>query len=202
MEASLAIQGRYFRPKDKSLSGTQFDSKTEQRVWEALSKGQPDATLSTPTGSCRLKPQSLSYTIQHKYNPDLLLVLPEAPVVLGELAEQPLLKLTLPSSTNGQQPQQSQSPQQPQLASGASEIYVEIKGYFQDAAEASKYLWVRKSLPPDAELVFVFESPSKAMHWLKARKDGTKQTMAEWADKNQFRWFTEESFLEYVNGNS
>ncbi|AUX83669.1 endonuclease [Pseudomonas phage NV1] len=81
----------------------------------------------------------------------------------------------------------------------ASEVYVEIKGYFQDAAEASKYLWVRKSLPPDAELVFVFESPSKAMHWLKARKDGTKQTMAEWADKNQFRWFTEESFLRFVN---
>ena len=78
-------------------------------------------------------------------------------------------------------------------------IYVEIKGYFQDAAEASKYLWVRKSLPPDAELVFVFESPSKAMHWLKVRKDGTKQTMAEWADKNQFRWFTEESFLRFVN---
>lgn len=76
---------------------------------------------------------------------------------------------------------------------------MEIKGYFQDAAEASKYLWVRKALGPDEELIFVFETPTKAMHWLKVRKDGTKQTMAEWADKHGFTWYDEKTFLEYMN---
>lgn len=80
-----------------------------------------------------------------------------------------------------------------------SEILVEIKGYFQEASEASKYLWVRKSLKEDQELVFVFERPQTEFHWLKRRKDGTRQTMAEWADKHEFRWFTLESFMEYFN---
>ncbi|AFU62937.2 endonuclease [Pseudomonas phage UFV-P2] len=135
-------------------------------------------------GPILLKPPSLGYVISHKYNPDLLLRMNgQGKLQLGQ--EQDLTSFLQPSQ---------ELPQ-----SNGSDVYVEIKGYFQDAAEASKYLWVRKSLPPDAELVFVFESPSKAMHWLKVRKDGTKQTMAEWADKNQFRWFTEESFLRFVN---
>lgn len=84
----------------------------------------------------------------------------------------------------------------------AGNIYIEIKGYFQDAAEASKYLWVRKALPEGSELRFVFETPTKAMHWLKARKDGTKQTMAEWADKNGFTWYSEDEFVEFVNASN
>lgn len=78
-------------------------------------------------------------------------------------------------------------------------LYVEIKGYFQDASEASKYLWVRESLPEDSELIFVFERPETKMHWLKVRKDGTKQTMAEWADKHGFTWYDEKTFLEKMN---
>lgn len=77
-------------------------------------------------------------------------------------------------------------------------LLIEIKGYFQDAAEASKYVWVSKCLPPDTELVFVFEKPDKPMHWLKVRKDGTKQTMMEWADKYGFKWFTEQSFQAFM----
>ncbi|UMO76457.1 putative endonuclease [Pseudomonas phage BroderSalsa] len=34
------------------------------------------------------------------------------------------------------------------------------------------------------------------MHWLKVRKDGTKQTMAEWATKNGFKYYSEEEFVE------
>ena len=78
----------------------------------------------------------------------------------------------------------------------SGKLLVEIKGYFQEASEASKYLWIRKSLKPDEELVFVFERPQAEFHWLKKRKDGTRQTMAEWADKNGFRWFTEDSFVK------
>ena len=147
----MKIQGRYFRPRDASLAGTNFDSKTEQRLSEALTYHSEKKLLSW-------KPGPIAYSIDHKYNPDALLHL-----------------------------------------SSTKQVYIEIKGYFQDSAEASKYLWVRKSLPPEAELVFVFETPTKAMHWLKKRKDGTKQTMAEWADKHGFTWYSEESFLEYMN---
>lgn len=147
----MKIQGRYFRPRDSSLAGTHFDSKTEQRLSEALTSHLEKKLLSW-------KPEPIAYSIDHKYNPDALLE-----------------------------------------CGSTKQVYIEIKGYFQDSAEASKYLWVRKSLPPEAELVFVFETPTKAMHWLKKRKDGTKQTMAEWADKHGFTWYSEESFLEYMN---
>ena len=77
-------------------------------------------------------------------------------------------------------------------------IYVEIKGYFQDSSEAAKYKWVRASLDDNQELVFVFEDPGKSLHYLSKRKDGTKMSMSEWAEKNGFRWFTLESFKEVL----
>lgn len=83
-------------------------------------------------------------------------------------------------------------------ASSEREILVEVKGYFQEASEAAKYIWVRKSLQPHQELIFVFERPQTEFHWLARRKDGTRQTMAEWADKHEFRWFTLESFAKEV----
>lgn len=76
---------------------------------------------------------------------------------------------------------------------------MEIKGYFQDSAEAAKYKWVRDSLGDGEELVFVFENPNKALHFLSKRKDGSKQSMAEWAERNNFKWYTLESFEEVLN---
>jgi len=105
-------------------------------------------------GKLLFKPEPVSYVVEHKYNPDFLLMAPEG------------------------------------------KLLVEVKGYFQESSEAAKYIWVRKSLPEGEELVFVFERPQTEFHWLKKRKDGTRQTMAEWADKNEFRWFTLESFKE------
>jgi hypothetical protein len=74
---------------------------------------------------------------------------------------------------------------------------LEFKGYFRDGPEASKYTWIRKALPKDHELIFVFDKPSKPIHFRAKRTDGTKQTHAEWATKNNFRYFDEESFTEY-----
>lgn len=82
------------------------------------------------------------------------------------------------------------------LTPGGPELLIEVKGYFQDASEAAKYTWVRKHLEDNQELVFVFERPETEFHWLKRRKDGTRQTMSEWADKHEFRWFTLESFVK------
>ena len=84
-------------------------------------------------------------------------------------------------------------------------IYLEAKGRFRDREEASKYLWVRKSLdlineasrlsgePVVHELVFLFYNPNLAFPHAKKRKDGTKMTHKEWAEKQGFRWFSEET---------
>jgi predicted nuclease of restriction endonuclease-like RecB superfamily len=82
------------------------------------------------------------------------------------------------------------------LTHEAGTTYVEVKGYFQDSAEAAKYKWVREALAEGEELVFIFENPNKTLHFLSKRKDGTKQSMAEWADRNKFKWYTLESFKE------
>jgi hypothetical protein len=68
---------------------------------------------------------------------------------------------------------------------------IEAKGRFMDSSEAAKYVWIRKKLPEGTELVFLFMKPNCAMPHAKKRKDGTRRTHAEWADKNNFRWFDE-----------
>ena len=78
-------------------------------------------------------------------------------------------------------------------------LYVEAKGYFQDSQEAGKYPWVRESLRETDELIFVFENPNTKIHYLAKRKDGSKMTMAEWADKHGFRWFTEDTIGEFLD---
>lgn len=82
---------------------------------------------------------------------------------------------------------------------GQNVYLVEVKGYFQDREDCSKYLHVRNALSTGEVLVFVFEKPNKPMHFQKARKDGTKMTHSEWADKNGFLWFTEESIVGLLN---
>lgn len=142
----MAKQGRFFRPKLKSLIGTKYDSETEKIVHETMPWMQ-------------FKPEPVPYVIEHKYKPDFKV-----------------------------------STLQP--CGSTKHLLVEVKGYFQEASEAAKYVWVREALPPDTELVFIFERPNTACHWLSKRKDGTKQSMAEWAERNGFRWFTLETFKE------
>ena len=72
-------------------------------------------------------------------------------------------------------------------------VLLEAKGRFWDYAEYSKYIHVREALPKDYELVFLFQKPFSPMPQAKKRKDGTKRTHAEWAEKNNFKWYNEES---------
>lgn len=72
-------------------------------------------------------------------------------------------------------------------------ILLEAKGRFWDYAEYSKYIHIRTALPTDYELVFLFQKPFAPMPAAKKRKDGTKRTHAEWAEKNNFKWYDEES---------
>lgn len=72
-------------------------------------------------------------------------------------------------------------------------ILLESKGRFWDHAEYSKYTWIKKYLPEDTELVFLFAEPTAPMPQAKRRKDGTKRTHSEWAEANEFRWFSSHS---------
>ena len=75
--------------------------------------------------------------------------------------------------------------------------YVEAKGRFRDATEARKYRAVRDSLKPTEELVFIFQNPSVAMPNAGKRRDGTKHSISEWADKYDFTWYTAETLPEH-----
>ena len=70
---------------------------------------------------------------------------------------------------------------------------IEVKGRFRDNHESSKYKWIR-DCNPDYELVFIFQNHLTPMPFSKVRKDGTKMTHGEWADKNKFEWYTRETF--------
>lgn len=76
---------------------------------------------------------------------------------------------------------------------------LEFKGYFRDGPEAAKYTWIRKALPDNHELLFVFDRPQKPMHFRAKRTDGTRQTHGEWAGKQGFRFFDEQSFTEFYS---
>ena len=67
---------------------------------------------------------------------------------------------------------------------------IEAKGRFRDSKEAAKYVWIRKGLPWTLELVFVFQNPNTPMPGARKRKDGTKFTHGEWADKHGFKHYT------------
>ncbi len=72
-------------------------------------------------------------------------------------------------------------------------ILLEAKGRFWDNAEYSKYLWIREALPANMALVFLFQQPFSPMPGPTVRKNGTKRTHAEWAETNNFRWFSEDT---------
>ena len=75
-------------------------------------------------------------------------------------------------------------------------ILLEAKGRFWDYAEYSKYIHIRKVLPTNYELVFLFQKPYSPMPGAKVRKDKTKRTHAEWAETNNFTWYSVETLPE------
>ena len=68
-------------------------------------------------------------------------------------------------------------------------VLYEIKGIFEDSKEARKYKDVVKS-NPSLEIVFIFSNAHQVVYpGTKKRKDGSRQTLADWCLKNQFLWF-------------
>jgi hypothetical protein len=67
-----------------------------------------------------------------------------------------------------------------------NEIYIEMKGYFrQDAQRKMKAV---KAQNPELDIRFIFQKATSPVQGAKVRKDGTKMTCAEWADRNGFVW--------------
>ena len=74
---------------------------------------------------------------------------------------------------------------------------IEAKGRFRTRDEATKYIWIKRSLVFE-ELVFIFQNPKTPMPGAVRRKDGTKQSMAEWANKNGLKWYTKDTIKELL----
>lgn len=72
--------------------------------------------------------------------------------------------------------------------------YIETKGRFTDSAEARKYVFIRDYLPPNSQLVFVWDKTNTAFPFSRRRKDGTRMNNEEWADKHGFRHWDQYTF--------
>lgn len=136
----MAKQGRYFRPRHKSLKGTPYDSLVEKSLHEG------------PLKNTQFHPEKIDYVSHHTYEADFSY-----------------------------------------RDSKGIEWLIEAKSIFNDSKEASKYRWIRESLKEDQILVFVLEKPEEPIYWQSKRKDGTKQQMWEWCEKNGFMWFTKDT---------
>jgi hypothetical protein len=78
---------------------------------------------------------------------------------------------------------------------------IEAKGRFVDSSVAKKYILVRDSMEERGdtrEIVFLFYNANTYMPGAKKRKDGTKRKQTEWADTNNFRWFTKQTIGEIL----
>ena len=72
----------------------------------------------------------------------------------------------------------------PDLAVGS--MIVELKGYLrQDSQRKMKAI---KAQYPDLDIRFVFQKASSTIQGAKKRKDGSKMTCGEWADRQGFVW--------------
>lgn len=73
---------------------------------------------------------------------------------------------------------------------GHIKVYIEVKGRFRDRPEARKYVDVIKSLDPVLErLVFVFADSHKPMPGSQRRKDGTRFSHGDWAEKHGITYY-------------
>ncbi len=70
-------------------------------------------------------------------------------------------------------------------------IIWEIKGFFRERQEASKYFPIIEAAKVKGyRFIFLFQHPNNAMPGVRRRKKcGTKQTMAEWAEKHNIEWY-------------
>ena len=78
-----------------------------------------------------------------------------------------------------------------------NQMWVELKGYFrQDAQRKMKAV---KAQHPELDIRFVFQKADSPIQGAKKRKDGSKMTCAEWAERNGFVWSEGTIPEEWIN---
>ena len=79
----------------------------------------------------------------------------------------------------------------PDFVNPTKKIIFEAKGYFRERAEASKYFPIIEAAKAKGyRFVIIFQHPHNKMPGVRKRKDGTFQTMSEWATKNNIEWYS------------
>ncbi len=120
--------------------------------------------------SLEYHPAKIAYTVSHHYEPDWI-----------------IRNIYYPSE---------------KLPAVVEIILIEAKGMFRDASELQKYVAIQSELEHNhtsSELVFLFQKPDAPIYFKTKRKDGTKMTHKEWAEKNNFRYFDETTIQELLN---
>lgn len=70
-------------------------------------------------------------------------------------------------------------------------IIWEAKGYFRTRPDASKYIPIVAACKEQGwRFIFIFQNPKTILPGVRLRANGTRQTNAEWAEKNNFEWVT------------
>ena len=74
------------------------------------------------------------------------------------------------------------------------EMYVEIKGYFRQ--DAQRKMRAVKKQHPEKDIRFLFQRANATVQGAKKRKDGSKMTCKEWAERYGFQYAEGEEIPE------
>jgi hypothetical protein len=77
------------------------------------------------------------------------------------------------------------------------EMYVEVKGYFRQ--EAQRKMRNVREQHPEKDIRFLFQRLDSPVQGAKKRKDGSKMTCAEWAERHGFLYAEKEIPDEWIN---
>jgi len=75
---------------------------------------------------------------------------------------------------------------------GETTYYIECKGYFR-AGDTQKYRSISNCLGSNQELIFVLMKPNQKV------SKSTRNTMAQWCDKNNIKWYDTSTLKELVD---
>jgi hypothetical protein len=64
------------------------------------------------------------------------------------------------------------------------DIFIEVKGYFR--SDAQRKMRNMKEQHPELDIRFLFQRNNSPVQGAKKRKNGTRMTCAEWAEKHNF----------------
>ena len=79
-----------------------------------------------------------------------------------------------------------------------NDMYIEVKGYFRQ--DAQRKMRSMKEQHPDLDIRFLFQRNNSTVQGAKKRKDCTKMSCAEWAERHGFIYAEEIIPDEWLSG--